>query len=115
MQVAVVCPSRAIQEPAIKPAKIVPMCDRLSGQNGSVTVATEKATADLSTPLRCAQDDSRFEIVPVLPLNRPQKISVIVGKLLREHPAGAEARLYFQPFSARLKSCPFTKPSKIRV
>jgi hypothetical protein len=28
----------------------------------------QKATADLSTPLRCAQDDSRFEIVPELPL-----------------------------------------------
>jgi hypothetical protein len=28
-------------------------------------------------------------------------------------PAGAKAHLYYQPFAARLKSCPDTKPSQI--
>ena len=37
----------------------------------------------------------------------------ISGEIEGGGPAGAKARLYFQLFAARLKSCPVTKPSKV--
>ena len=48
---------------------------RQSGQNAMVSLrAHRKATADLSTPLRSAQDDNRFVVVSKSPSTRLQRV-----------------------------------------
>jgi hypothetical protein len=38
---------------------------------------------------------------------------LIASQIPEEHPSGAKARIDFGPFTARLKSCPVTKPPQI--